>query len=80
MHEQSPPKPKSSLGLLPQIAIAIALGVLCGFVFPDPLTRIFITFKNNTTVITMVFIMFCVMLFIASKCDFIITRFDISTF
>ena len=46
MHEQSPPKPKLSLGLLPQIAIAIALGVLCGFVFPDPLTRIFITFNG----------------------------------
>ena len=30
----------------PGIAIAIALGVLCGFVFPDPLTRIFITFNG----------------------------------
>lgn len=35
-----------SLGLLPRIGIAIVLGILAGLVFPDPLTRVFVTFNG----------------------------------
>jgi Na+/H+-dicarboxylate symporter len=33
-------------GLLPKVLIAIALGILCSFFFPDGLTRCFITFNS----------------------------------
>ena len=33
------------LGLLPRILIAIALGIVCGLFFPEPLTRVFVTFN-----------------------------------
>ena len=33
-------------GLLPKVLIAIALGILCSFFFPDALTRVFITFNS----------------------------------
>ncbi len=33
-------------GLLPKVLIAIALGIVCSFFFPDGLTRIFITFNS----------------------------------
>ena len=38
-------KKKFRVGLLPQIAVAIALGVLLGLVLPDWLTRVFVTFN-----------------------------------
>ena len=38
-------KKKFTFGLLPQIAVAIALGVLFGNFFPDWLTRVFVTFN-----------------------------------
>ena len=34
------------LGLLPKIIVAILLGILCGFFFPDALTRVFLTFNS----------------------------------
>ena len=37
---------KIKIGLLPKIIIAIALGIACGFVFGDAITRIFITFNS----------------------------------
>ncbi len=33
-------------GLLPKVLIAIALGIICSFFFPDALTRCFITFNS----------------------------------
>ena len=33
-------------GLLPKVLIAIALGIVCSFFFPDGLTRVFITFNS----------------------------------
>ena len=33
-------------GLLPKVLIAIALGIICSFFFPDGLTRCFITFNS----------------------------------
>lgn len=33
-------------GLLPKVLIAIALGIICSFFFPDGLTRVFITFNS----------------------------------
>ena len=33
-------------GLLPKLLIAIALGIICSFFFPDALTRCFITFNS----------------------------------
>lgn len=33
-------------GLLPKVLIAIALGILCSFFFPDALTRVFITVNS----------------------------------
>ena len=33
-------------GLLPKVLIAIALGIVCSFFFPDALTRCFITFNS----------------------------------
>ena len=33
-------------GLLPKVLIAIALGIICSFFFPDVLTRCFITFNS----------------------------------
>ena len=33
-------------GLLPKVLIAIALGIICSFLFPDALTRCFITFNS----------------------------------
>lgn len=33
------------IGLLPRILLAIALGVGCGFFFPEALTRVFLTFN-----------------------------------
>lgn len=33
-------------GLLPKVLIAIALGILCSFFFPDGLCRVFITFNS----------------------------------
>ena len=33
-------------GLLPNVLIAIALGIICSFFFPDGLTRCFITFNS----------------------------------
>ena len=33
-------------GLLPKVLIAIALGIICSFFFPDALTRSFITFNS----------------------------------
>ena len=33
-------------GLLPKVLIAIALGIVCSFFFPDGLTRFFITFNS----------------------------------
>ena len=33
-------------GLLPKVLIAIALGIICSFFFPDWLTRCFITFNS----------------------------------
>lgn len=37
---------KKRLGLLPKVAIAIILGVVCGFFFPDWLVRIFLTING----------------------------------
>ncbi|MDY3979540.1 MAG: dicarboxylate/amino acid:cation symporter [Tidjanibacter sp.] len=37
---------KLKIGLLPKIIIAIALGIVCGLFFPDPLTRVFITINS----------------------------------
>lgn len=37
---------KQKVGLLPKIIIAIALGIGCGFIFPDWLSRIFITINS----------------------------------
>lgn len=37
---------KIKLGLLPNVAIAIALGVVCGLFFPDWLVRIFLTINS----------------------------------
>ncbi|MCR9011075.1 dicarboxylate/amino acid:cation symporter [Gabonibacter chumensis] len=37
---------KKRLGLLPKVAIAIILGVVCGFFFPDGLVRIFLTING----------------------------------
>lgn len=34
------------LSLLPRVIIAIALGIVCGLFFPDPLTRVFVTFNS----------------------------------
>ncbi len=34
------------IGLLPKIIIAIALGIACGFIFNDSVTRIFLTFNS----------------------------------
>lgn len=34
------------LGLLPKIIVAILVGILCGFFFPDALTRVFLTFNS----------------------------------
>ena len=45
MLDEMTKKSRPRLGLLPQIGIAIALGVICGLFFPDALTRIFITFN-----------------------------------
>lgn len=39
-------KKKFTFGLLPQIVVAIALGVLFGNFFPDWLTRVFVTFNG----------------------------------
>ena len=33
-------------GLLPKVLIAIALGIICSFFFPDWLTRVFVTFNG----------------------------------
>jgi Na+/H+-dicarboxylate symporter len=37
---------KRKFGLLPKVAIAIALGILCGLFFPDWAVRIFTTFNK----------------------------------
>ena len=39
-------KKKFTFGLLPQIVVAITLGVLFGNFFPDWLTRVFVTFNG----------------------------------
>ena len=39
-------KPFKEWGLLPKVLIAIALGIVCSFFFPDGLTRVFITFNS----------------------------------
>ena len=45
MTEQTAPKKKFTFGLLPQIVVAIILGILLGLVFPEWLTRVFVTFN-----------------------------------
>lgn len=44
--EQTAPPRKFTFGLLPQIVLAIVLGVLLGTVLPDWATRIFVTFNG----------------------------------
>ena len=39
-------KPFKQWGLLPKVLIAIALGIICSFFFPDWLTRVFVTFNG----------------------------------
>ena len=39
-------KPFKEWGLLPKVLIAIALGIVCSFFFPDWLSRVFITFNS----------------------------------
>lgn len=47
IHPMTAPDPrKSKFGLLPQIVVAIALGVVFGSFFPDWLTRIFVTLNG----------------------------------
>lgn len=48
------------IGLLPRIVIAIALGIGCGYLFPDWLARIFVTFNG----IFSEFLGFCIPLII----------------
>jgi Na+/H+-dicarboxylate symporter len=43
MQKHSPAKQKRNFGLLPQIVVAIILGIVCGLFFPDALTRLFVT-------------------------------------
>lgn len=45
MTQEETPK-KFRFGLLPQILVAIVLGVVCGLFFPEWLTRIFVTFNG----------------------------------
>ena len=42
----SPPRGRFRLGLLPQVLIAIVLGVALGLIFPDWLVRVFATFNG----------------------------------
>ncbi|SDL20068.1 dicarboxylate/amino acid:cation symporter [Tessaracoccus oleiagri] len=42
MQEATLPK-KRNFGLLPQIVVAIVLGIICGLFFPEGLTRVFVT-------------------------------------
>ncbi|GAB95955.1 Na+/H+-dicarboxylate symporter [Kineosphaera limosa] len=44
-HDSDTPK-KKRLGLLPQILIAIVLGIVCGLFFPDWLVKVFATFNG----------------------------------
>lgn len=37
---------KPRFGLLPRIVVAVALGIICGQFFPEPLTRVFVTFNG----------------------------------
>ena len=46
MTDTTPTKKKFKLGLLPMIIIAILLGVGAGYIFPDWLSRIFVTFNS----------------------------------
>jgi len=41
-----PEKKKIKIGLLLQIVFAIALGIGCGYIFPEWLGRIFMTFNG----------------------------------
>ena len=34
------------LGLLPKVALAIVLGIVCGIIFPDWMGRIFVTISQ----------------------------------
>lgn len=40
------PEKKNKIGLLPKILIAITLGIVCSFFFPEWITRLFMTFND----------------------------------